>query len=386
MDSNVALILIISTILVTTPHISRILQLPTAPIEIVLGSLLPPLGFITIGKEQGNDYFDLMAHVGFLYLMFLAGLEVNLKEIINSSKEYFIAAIFFIAVMVASAIFIGYALFDLDTIVIAALPLISIGLLATLSKEYSKDKEWIKMAFYIGAIAEVLSITAITVLEVWVAVGFGYELFMRILYLMIYLAVVVGGYYLLRIIFWWNPELKTKLMPYGDGKDQDFRLAIGIFFVMVVVMKLLHLELAFGAFIAGLFISTFFHHKRELEHKISSFGFGFLVPIFFIHVGASFDYSYFTKAIGVAVEIFIAMMIARLLASLVLNRLLEGSSSVLVALSLSMPLTFLVATATIGFEKGILQEIAYYGIILASLLEVIISMVAIKIIARHKEQ
>ncbi|HHH19557.1 MAG TPA: cation:proton antiporter [Campylobacterales bacterium] len=384
MDSNVALILIIASILVITPHLSRLLQLPTAPIEIVLGSLLAPLGFIVIGEDQGNVYFDLMAQVGFLYLMFLAGLEVNVKEILNASRDYFIAAILFITVMVLLAIFMGYVLFGFDTIVTAALPLISIGLLATLSKEYGKSQEWVKMAFYIGAIAEVLSITAITVMEVWVAVGLGHELLLRMLYLVAYLAAVVGGYYLLRIVFWWNPEFKTKLMPTGDGKDQDFRLAIGIFFGMVVVMKLLHLELAFGAFIAGLFISTFFHHKRELEHKMSSFGFGFLVPIFFIHVGASFDYGYFLLAIGTALEIFVVMMVARLLASLILHRLIGVRHSVLTALSLSMPLTLLVAAATIGFDKGILKEIPYYGIILASLLEVILSMIAIKVIARRR--
>ena len=117
MDSNVALILIVSSILIATPHISRLLQLPTAPIEIILGSLLAPLGFITIGEDQGNVYFNLMAEVGFLYLMFLAGLEVNLKEIIKSSKEHFIVAMLFIAVMIVVAIFMGYALFSFDIIV-----------------------------------------------------------------------------------------------------------------------------------------------------------------------------------------------------------------------------------------------------------------------------
>jgi len=90
---------------------------------------------------------------------------------------------------------------------------------------------------------------------------------------------------------WWYPELKNTMMPSIDSSDQDFRLSIGMFFIMIVIMKILHLELAFGAFIAGLFISTFFHHKKQLENKISSFGFGFLIPIFFIHVGSSFDYN-----------------------------------------------------------------------------------------------
>jgi Kef-type K+ transport system membrane component KefB len=173
------------------------------------------------------------------------------------------------------------------------------------------------------------------------------------------------------------------MMPISDLKDQDIRLAMGIFFIMIVIMKVLHLELAFGAFIAGLFISTFFYHKKELEHKMSSFGFGFLVPIFFIHVGASFDYGYFFSVFGTALKIIVVMLIVRLLASLVLVKLIGLRDAMLVGLSLAMPLTLLIATATLGFYHGILDEHNYYAIILASLLEVIFVMGAIKVILKR---
>jgi Kef-type K+ transport system membrane component KefB len=154
---------------------------------------------------------------------------------------------------------------------------------------------------------------------------------------------------------------------------------------MIVVMKVLHLELAFGAFIAGLFISTFFHHKRELENKITSFGFGFLIPIFFIHVGSSFDYSYFVSSIFIAIKIMIAMIVIKLLASLSLIKLLKPKELILVSLSLSMPLTLLVATATVGYRAGIMDDIEYNALILASILEVILFMVGIKIISRREQ-
>jgi len=121
----------------------------------------------------------------------------------------------------------------------------------------------------------------------------GEELIYKTFVLFLFLASVLIFYYLLKLIFWWYPELKNIMMPSIDSSDQDFRLSIGVFFIMIVIMKIIHLELAFGAFIAGLFISTFFHHKKQLENKISSFGFGFLIPIFFIHVGSSFDYNIF---------------------------------------------------------------------------------------------
>jgi len=43
-DANIGAILAISLILVLSPHLSRLFKLPTAPIEIILGSILAILG------------------------------------------------------------------------------------------------------------------------------------------------------------------------------------------------------------------------------------------------------------------------------------------------------------------------------------------------------
>ncbi len=383
MDSHVQYILTLSLVLVFSPYLSNYLRLPTAPIEIILGSLLALVGVIAVSDGEKTIFFDLMAEVGFLYLMFLAGLEVNLRTILKVERTYMVRSLAFLGILIFSTLFIGHFILHLNPIVITAVPLISLGLLASLAKEYGKDAEWIKMALLVGVIGEVLSITSLTILEVAVALGFGRELFYKLLLLVAFLGIIVGIYYLLRLIFWWYPELKSVMMPISDLKDQDIRLAMGIFFIMIVIMKVLHLELAFGAFIAGLFISTFFYHKKELEHKMSSFGFGFLVPIFFIHVGASFDYGYFFSVFGTALKIIVLMLMVRLLASLVLVKLIGLRDAMLVGLSLAMPLTLLIATATLGFYHGILDEHNYYAIILASLLEVIFVMGAIKVILKR---
>jgi len=384
MDSIVTHILALSIILVFSPYISKFLKIQTTPIEIILGSVLGYWGWIggdSSGGYGGSHYFDLVAEVGFLYLMFLAGLEINLKSITKMPKIYLIKAIYFLVILMILTPIVGHFIFKFNYIITVALPLISVGLLATLSKEYGK-KDWIGLALLIGAIGEVLSITTLTILEVAIAVGFSAELIYKISILALFLVVILGLYYLLRLIFWWYPELKNKMMPKIDNQDQDFRLAIGIFFFMIVIMEILHLELAFGAFIAGLFISTFFHHKKQLEKKITSFGFGFLIPIFFIHVGTSFDYGYFVSSICISIKILIAMIVIKLLASLSLVKLLDIKELILVSLSLSMPLTLLVATATVGYRAGIMQDIEYNALILASILEVIIFMVAIKFIAK----
>ena len=376
MDNSVVIqIVTLSLVLVLSPYLSRVLHLPTAPIEIIVGSLLSLWGIIEVKDEN----FTLIAEVGFLYLMFLAGLEVNLKSIFKMPRAYIIQALIFLAILWLLSLIVGLSV-QLHPILIVVLPLISIGLLATLSKEYGKEVKWIKIAFLIGTIGEVISIVALSISEASTSIGFDEELLYKILLLMIFLGIIFALYIFFKILFWWYPELKTTLMPPDDGKYQDLRLAMGLFFIMIAIMKQVHLELAFGAFIAGLFISTFFHHKKALEEKMSSFGFGFLVPIFFIHVGASFNLNFLLteEVLKVTAILLSLMLFVRLIAGYALTFIMSIRNALLTALALFMPLTLMIAVATVGYEKHMIGIFDYYAVILASLLEVIIAMVAIK--------
>ena len=385
-DQDIGAILAVSLILVLSPHLSKIFKLPTAPIEILLGSIIALLGII----EITNASFWLIAHVGFLYLMFLAGLEVNLKNIFKMPRLYIIQSFYFLVILWILAIFFGL-IFDLSLILIIILPLISIGVLATLSKEYGKEARWIKIAFLVGTIGEVLSIIALTMFEAYSTVDNFDEFFSKIGLLVIFLGAIWILYIIFRTLFWWYPELKTTLMPSSktiDGKYQDLRLAMGIFFIMISIMLKLHLEVAFGAFIAGVFISTFFHHNEELEERMSSFGFGFLVPIFFIYVGASFDLQHVVHSQVWLTTIILlsAMFIIRLIAAFTLSFITEKRQALLIAFALSMPLTLMIAVATIAKEQQTIGEFDYYAVILASLLEVIISMVTIKFLVKNPKK
>jgi Kef-type K+ transport system membrane component KefB len=380
-DGIIATILAISLILALSPHLSRLVKLPTAPIEIILGSILAMTGIIS----STNDDFSLIAHVGFLYLMFLAGLEVNLKSIFKMPKLYLLQSTYFLIIMWVLAVIFGL-IFNLDPVLIIILPLISIGILATLSKDYGKNVQWIKIAFLVGTIGEVLSIIALTIFEAYTVVDSFEELVGKLVLLLIFLVVIWVLYIIFRTLFWWYPEFKTVLMPSEDGRYQDLRLAMGLFFIMIAIMLKLHLEVAFGAFIAGVFIATFFHHKKELEEKMSSFGFGFLVPIFFIYIGASFDLKniLISEILTTTLILLVGMFSIRVLAAFILSFITEKQEALLIAFALSMPLTLMIAIATIAKDNHRIGEFDYNAVILASLLEVIISMVVIKLLVKGK--
>ncbi len=158
------------------------------------------------------------------------------------------------------------------------------------------------------------------------------------------------------------------------------------FYIFIAVMLSLDLEVALGAFIAGIAISAFFHHEKELEEKISSLGFGFLVPLFFIHVGASFDLKALPLegVVSGALLITVLMIVSRLFAAIALRGISGAKDALLIALSLSMPLTLLVAVATIGYDTKLLDLLTYYQLILASIFEILISMTIIKALQAHK--
>lgn len=333
-----------------------------------------------------NPYFDLIAEVGFLYLMFLAGMEVDLKQITKSPKIIIQKSMLFLLFVVIFSIIFGF-IFNLNAIVIISMPLISIGLLASLSKVYGKEKSWIRLAFIVGVLGEVLSISALTVFDAASSTGFNIELVIKIAYLALFIVVIYMLYKALHLVFWWFPELKGILVPKVDTSSQDIRLSMALFFILIAIMLSLELELALGAFIAGIAISAFFHHEKKLEEKMSSLGFGFLIPLFFIHVGASFDLNALVLdgVVSGAILITVLMIISRIWAAIVLRGISGAKDALLIALSLSMPLTLLIAVATIGYEAKLLDLLTYYQLILASIFEILFSMTMIKILQVKKD-
>lgn len=381
-SSNITLILTLSVLIWGSPFVSKMLRMPIPPMEIILGSVFAYFGLIT-----NNQYFNLIAEIGFLYLMFLAGMEVDLKQITRSSKVVIQKSILFIFIMTFFAVTLGF-MFRLNVITIISMPLISIGLLASLAKNYGKEESWLQLAFIAGILGEIISIATLTILDAASTTGFSPELLVKVGYLLAFIVAVYLLYRLLHLLFWWYPELKRVLVPKLDTSDQDIRLAMALFFILIAVMFSLELELALGAFIAGIAISAFFHHEKKLEEKMSSLGFGFLVPLFFIHVGASFD----LKALAIegviygALLITALMILSRLFAAIVLKTIHGARDALMVALSLSMPLTLLVAVATIGYETKMIDILNYYQLILASIFEIIISMTTIKILHRRRKR
>ena len=378
MNDNIILIISISLIIIFSPFFAKILKLPTTPIEIILGSVFGYMGFL-----HDEHLFEILSEFGFLYLMFIAGTEINLKNVLKTPINIIKKVVLYLLILYAFSI--AFSLYiNVGKVFMVLLPLISVGLVASLAKEYGKT-EWINMSMIVGGIGEVVSIGILTLTAAALNSGFGLGFVEIVIDLLLFLFVMYIVFRATTLLFWWFPEVSTVLMPNDDKQEQDIRLSMGIFFLLVSAMLYLHLELAFGAFLAGIFIPTFFEHKRELPEKLSSFGFGFLIPIFFIHIGSSFNPNslMIDGLIYKAILIALIMILMRLVASLVFIKELGFKDTILMGLSHSMPLTLLIAMATLAFSANSIDVLHYDAFILASLFQVIGVMVAIKLINKN---
>jgi len=381
MSNEIAIIITLSLIIFSAPLLSKIIRIPVIPIEIFLGSLAVSFTFI-----HENHIFTLVAELGFLYLMFLAGLEVDLKRLLKISPELLKKGLLYSFLLYTLAALFTWGC-GLSKIFIVILPLISIGLLAVLKKEYG-ETPWITLAFTVGLIGEIISIIVLAAASAGLEYGLGTEFYKSLISLAIVFVAMITLYYFFRNLIWWYPELKTYLMPKDDNQEQDIRVSMSIFFLMIAVMLYLHLEVVLGAFIAGVFIRTFFGHNKELPHKLEHFGFGWLVPIFFVWIGTSFELKslFLPNLITTALLITFGMIFIRFVSSLVFIKEIGLQKVTLMALSHSMPLTLIIAVATLALHNNSISNFYYYAFILSAIFEVILCMIFIRLLAKKEQK
>ena len=156
------LIVSICSIIMFAPALSKLFKAPVVVVEICLGLIAGYFGLI-----YDDETLKLIAKFGFVYLMFLAGLEINLKlvKIIKATLAWNVI-LYFVCLYTISALICW--IFNLGITYFVALPIFSLGMIMMLIKEYGKDEPWLNLALSIGVVGEVISILALTLFSGWV--------------------------------------------------------------------------------------------------------------------------------------------------------------------------------------------------------------------------
>lgn len=370
---------VIAVLIVLAPIVSKITRIPVVVIEMCLGCF-----GIYFGLFSESKVFDVMAKVGFLFLMFLCGMEVDLRGFQNLGKRFIKNVLVYFVVLYGISISVVLGL-GLNTIFIVAFPVMSLGMIMTLIKDYGKDKQWLDFALRVGVIGEMVSIAALTLISGFYHYGNSLKLYENLLILLVFIAGIVGIFWVFRILFWWFPNLKLLIMPHDDSANRDIKFVVMLFIIFVGLTLFLDLEATLGAFLAGMIVAIFFSYKQKLIHKLNDIGFGFFVPLFFVYVGSTLDFGLILQTpryLLYGFYITLGMILLRYIAAnIAFGRYFRNAKNILLfTLSGSMPLTFLVATAKIAYDWNAIGEDIYYSFILAAIIEGIFFTIIIKLI------
>ncbi len=211
--------------------------------------------------------------------MFLCGLEVEIYLFKKLGVSLLKRIFAYLLILYTLSFILTFSL-NLEPIFMVIFPIISLGMIMTLVKDYRKEILWLDLVLKVGVIGELLSIFGLVVVDGVYSHGLGMDLIKDLGILIVFLILIIVAFQIFKTLFWWFPHLKLFVMPKSSQFNQDVRFSLMLFFSLVAIVVWLKIEMVLGAFLAGLVVSTFFPHKSELIHKLNDVGFGFLCLCF----------------------------------------------------------------------------------------------------------
>lgn len=359
------LVIVIGAFLV--PLVSGRLGIPAAVGEILFGILVGPyiLGIVT-----QTEFFSFIAEFGFSFLMFLAGMELDFTSLERRGRRLLCISIMVAGTIIGlaclSAYQQGYSLFW--GIVLGAT---SIGVVLVCLRETGMSRSnFGQTVILVGSVGEFLTIVMATFYNIIFRFGVGLEFLKGVVRLAAVFAIAYLVLMFLRLLVWWYPSQFSRWIKVQDPSEVGVRAGLALMISFVAISELLGMEAMLGAFLAGALFSFVFREKGGLETKMAGIGHGFFIPIFFIHVGVSFNMAALRnpEILTLLVEILALSLLVKVAACTLLRLEGFGLQQLLGAsLLLATPLTLLVAISTLGLELGALTEMESAAVILMAI-------------------
>ena len=342
---------------IAMPSLAKRIAIPVAVAEIVFGFCIGQSGFAII-QDPNNPFIRFLSDLGFAFFLFLAGLEIDFKNIEVRKRELILPCIvsgigFMIAIYAAKTQ--GY-----NHWVGLALGATSVPLLLAVVRESGLGGTHLGHTMItFAAVGELLTIFLLSFVEIstlaqgdFIALSWGFFLFFTLIF------VAILGASLLRLVMWWYPSFFTQMTAHDDPSEIGVRVGFGMMFFFVGLSMMAHVEPFLGAFVAGAILSFVIRDKGALEHKLSSMAYGFFVPVFFIHVGMRLDIS-MTMLIEKSTNIVIILLImfgSKMIPGLLmLRRGIFWKDILTTCLLLSAPLTLVIAIMELGVNNQVVS-------------------------------
>ncbi len=269
-------------IILLVPILLRKLRMPGIIGMILAGVVIGPNG---LNLLERNASFILFGTVGLLYIMFTAGLEIDMQDFKknrNTSVAFGLASFFLpqIMGMAAGYYVLGYGV--PASMLLGAL-LGSHTLLAYPAASKLGIAKSRSVTITVGGtlIADLLSLLVLAVIASSARGELGGAFWLRLVVsLALYAVVVIWG--LPRLSRWFFRNVESESVA-------QYTFVLAVVFVTGFLAELAGLEAIIGAFLAGLVLNQLIPHRSPLMNRIEFVGNAVFIPFFLISVGMLVD-------------------------------------------------------------------------------------------------
>ncbi|MBC9874302.1 cation:proton antiporter [Macrococcoides bohemicum] len=361
----------------------RINFLPVVVAEILMG--------IIVGKSLFNwvdrtAMLNMLSTLGFIFLMFLSGLEIDFKAFKSSSKQkkakqkepnpIVISSIIFTGILILSIIaaylFKWAGIIDDVLLMVIIISTISLGVVVPTLKEMNIMQTTIgQIILLVAVIADLATILMLTLYGTLYAEGDSP------IWLIGILIVFTGLFYVTGKNFKKAPFLE-KLMA---GTTQiGIRAVFALIILLVALAEGVGAENILGAFLAGCVVSLLGPDK-DMVNKLDSFGYGFFIPMFFIMVGVDLDIpALFKDPSGLIIIPFllIAFYLTKVIPIAILKKWYDTKTVIASSFLLTSTLSLVIASAKIAERLGTIDGATSGTLILAAVITCVIVPILFK--------
>lgn len=362
--------------------ISRKLKMPEVLGALVSGVILGP---VALHFVEYNDSIKLLANLGVIFLMFLAGLETNLDEFKKAGKSSLVIAVMGILVPLALGTLSGYLFFSnqienlfIGVILTATSVSITVETLTELGKLNTR------VGINILGAAVIDDILGLVLISVILAVnGNSGSSSLGITLGGIGLFCVIG----IAAIIFLPRFINRRIGEMQPGRNLlTFTIAAAL--LAAFAAEKLGIAAITGAYLCGLLFSQF-THREYLERNVKAISSGFLSPIFFASVGIEANIQGFnTEMLLIALAMFVVAVIGKVVGCGFAARLFKMSRSESIQVGTGMISRGEVAiiTANIGLQDHIISQEVFIPTIIVVILTTLVTPILLKLSFSHRNK
>ncbi len=339
-------------VLVITPLISESFRLPGIVGLIIGGILIGPNG---LGWLRNDTSIELLATIGLLYLMFSAGLEVDIHlfKRVRTRALIFGLFTFLIPQMMGMAFGLWLGLNWLGAILLGSAfsshTLIAFPILSRLGIVKNE------------AISVTVGATVITDIAAFIVLAIVLSLKDGALSPVYFVGLFAGLGIYAALILLGLPRLGKFFFRRFHGHAIEFQFVILILFVSALLAELIGVHAVVGAFLAGLAINSSLPRHSAITNRVLFVGEALFIPIFLVYSGMITDPgAFFTNKTTILIGLGVTAIayVSKFIAAWIAGRLFNYSRAELMTVwGLSQAQAAVtIPTLVLGLEVGLFKE------------------------------